>query len=48
MFDIITSRDFLAKLEADFEDYERNPQSARHAVNCVITAYHIHEWVWGD
>ena len=24
------------------------PNSARHALNCIITAYHLHEWVWGD
>ena len=22
--------------------------SARHAINCAVTAYHMHEWVWGD
>jgi hypothetical protein len=48
MFDIITSRDFLEKLEADFDDFMKEPYSARHALNCAITAYHLHEWVWGD
>jgi hypothetical protein len=48
MFDITTSRDFLAKLEADFADYMKEQESARLALNCAITAYHIHEWVWGD
>ena len=48
MFDIITSRDFLAKLEADFADFEKEPGSARLALNCAITGYHLHEWVWGD
>ncbi len=36
------------KLEADFADLTENPSSARHALNCIITAYHLHEWVWGD
>jgi hypothetical protein len=48
MFSIETSRDFLAKLEADFADYAREPGSGRLALNCAMTAYHMHEWVWGD
>jgi hypothetical protein len=48
MFDIITARDFLAKLEADYADFKEQPDSARLALNCIITAYHLHEWVWGD
>ena len=48
MFGIITSRDFLAKLEADCTDFKAEPDSARHALDCIITAYHLHEWVWGD
>jgi hypothetical protein len=48
MFDITTSRDFLEKLEADFDDFMKEPHSARLALNCAITAYHLHEWVWGD
>ena len=48
MFSIDTSRDFLAKLEADFADYEKEPGSGRLALNCAMTAYHLHEWVWGD
>jgi len=48
MFDIITSRDFLAKLEADYTDFKAQPDSARHALNRIITAYHLHEWIWGD
>jgi hypothetical protein len=48
MFDIITSRDFFSKLEADFIDFKDQPDSTRHALNCIITAYHLYEWVWGD
>ena len=22
--------------------------SARHAMNCAITAHHMADWVWGD
>jgi hypothetical protein len=48
MFDMTTSRDFLWKLEADFDDFVEEPHSPRLAVNCALTAYHLHEWVWGD
>jgi hypothetical protein len=48
MFNIVTSRDYLAKLEADFADFMKEPGSARLAVNCAVTAYHLHEWVWRD
>jgi hypothetical protein len=26
---------------------EATPSSARLALNCILTAYHLHEWVWG-
>lgn len=48
MFDITTSRDFLWKLEADFDAFTREPHSASLALNCALSAYHLHEWVWGD
>ncbi|HEY5063718.1 MAG TPA: hypothetical protein VIJ04_02645 [Xanthobacteraceae bacterium] len=48
MFDIRNSRDFYAKLLADFDDFMENQESARHAMNCAITAHHMHDWVWSD
>ena len=48
MFDIKTSRDFYEKLLEDLGDLQGHSASARHAINCAITAYHMHEWVWGD
>lgn len=48
MFNITTYRDFHGKLQADFEDFAKEQDSARLALNCIITAYHLHEWVWGD
>ncbi|MFG1391627.1 hypothetical protein [Xanthobacter agilis] len=48
MFDIRSARDLLDKLEADFADYANESDSARLALNCSITAFHLHEWVWGD
>lgn len=48
MFDISTSNDFYAVLVQDFDDFMDNQSSSRHALHCAITAYHLHEWVWGD
>lgn len=48
MFDIKNSRDFFGKLQDEFAEFQRDQSSARVAVNCAITAYHMHEWVWGD
>jgi hypothetical protein len=46
MFDIITCRDFHTKLKADFDDFAKEEDSARLALNYGVTAYHLHEWVW--
>lgn len=48
MFNIVTSRAYLAKLEADFADFMKERGSERLALNCAVTAYHLHEWVWRD
>jgi len=48
MFEIKTSQDFYAMLVANYDDYMESPDSGRLALNCAITAYHLHEWVWGD
>jgi hypothetical protein len=48
MFDIETSKDFYAALVSDFDDYMDEPHSARRALHCAMTAFHLHEWVWGD
>jgi hypothetical protein len=48
MFDINNARDFYQKLLEDFDDYMQRPDSARHAMNCAITAHHVADWVWGD
>lgn len=48
MFDPLSCRDFYAMLVEDFDDFMAAPHSARRAWHCAITAYHLHEWVWGD
>lgn len=48
MFGITTPIQFYQKLTQEFDDFCENPGSARHAMNFVITAYHLTEWVWKD
>jgi hypothetical protein len=46
MLGIATPLQCYQKLVQEFDDFCENPGSARHAMNFVITAYHLHEWVW--
>ena len=48
MFDLVTSDDFYAMLVQDFDEYMAEQHSARRAFHCVISAYQLYEWVWGD
>jgi hypothetical protein len=48
MFDISNARDFYQKLLEEFDDFMNRQDSARHAMNCAITAHHMADWVWGD
>jgi hypothetical protein len=37
------------KLLEEQGDFEKSGCiSSRHAINAIMTAYHLHEWVWGD
>jgi hypothetical protein len=47
-FGIRTPTDLLNKLIEEQRDFEKSHcLSARHATNAAMTAYHLHEWVWG-
>lgn len=48
MFNITTSTDFYGMLVQDFDEYMTETHSARRALHCAITAYHLREWVWED
>jgi hypothetical protein len=48
MFDLRTARDFYVMLVEDFDDFMSEPHSARRALHCAITAYHLRESVWHD
>jgi hypothetical protein len=47
-FGIESPSALLDKLIEEQRDF-RNEHclSARHAINAIMTAYHLHEWVWG-
>jgi hypothetical protein len=48
-FGITTPRALLEKLTEELRDFEAaDCLSARYAINAVMTAYHLHEWVWGE
>ena len=47
-FDIQTANDFLRKLHEEYEDFQQDPLSSRHAINCALTGWHLIEWVWND
>ena len=48
MLDINNSIDFYVKLLAEFDDFIADQESARHAMNCAITAHHMYDWIWAD
>jgi hypothetical protein len=48
-FGISTAKEFLEKLHEEQKDFvATHCLSERHALNAIITAYHLHEWVWGE
>jgi hypothetical protein len=48
IFEIRTAEQYLIKFIEDYKDFKINPESSRHAINAVMTGYHLHEWVWGN
>ncbi len=45
-YEIKTSVDLLRKLLDEREDFLKQPLSSRVAMNAVITAWHLHEWIY--
>jgi len=48
MFYIQDSVGFYGNMIQDYDDFVVDTSSARHAINCVTSAFHIAEWIWGD
>ena len=47
-FGIISSRDFFLKLETEYDDFDKNSISARHAINCALTSWHMTDWTFHE
>jgi hypothetical protein len=48
MFYIQDSAGFYDKMIQDYDDFVVDTSSARHAINCATSAFHLAEWIWGD
>lgn len=42
----VSPRDMYEKMMEEFDDFQQDPSSIRHAINFTLTAYHLSEWVW--
>jgi hypothetical protein len=47
-FGIINSEHFFEKLEEEFKDFIGDRISARHAINCSLTSWHLSDWVFHE
>lgn len=43
---VTTPHEMFEKMKLEFDDFKLNPKSSRHAINFVLTAHHLKEWVW--
>ena len=46
MFGITTAEDFFQKVCTDYERATENIGDPYAAMNCILSLYHLHEWVW--
>ncbi len=46
MFSIANARDFLAKVQSDMDALAKDYANPSLAMNVILSAYHLHEWVW--
>lgn len=46
MFGITTAASFFDKVRADHAELVRDTASPGAAMNCILSLYHLHEWVW--
>ena len=48
MFDIVDSAQFYRMVVADYDEFIAEQHSARRALHCAISTYHLYEWIWAD
>jgi hypothetical protein len=46
VFAITNASEFFAKVREDLAALEEKIDDAGRAMNCVLSSYHLHEWVW--
>ncbi|MCB9947565.1 MAG: hypothetical protein H6842_07035 [Rhodospirillaceae bacterium] len=46
MFGITTAYRFYEKASSDFGDVQTDIADPRSAMNCILSLYPLHEWVW--
>jgi hypothetical protein len=46
MFAITNATEFFAKVRQDLASLEENIDDSGRAMNCILSTYHLHEWVW--
>ena len=46
MFAITDAKSFLNKVTNDYDALQGNIADSGLAMNCILSTYHLHEWVW--
>jgi hypothetical protein len=46
MFAITNATEFFAKVKQDLAALEASIDDSGRAMNCILSTYHLHEWVW--
>lgn len=46
MFSISNEQEFFQKVLTDFSVFQEQSDSPSLAINCILSLYHLHEWVW--
>jgi hypothetical protein len=46
MFAITNAAEFFAKVREDLVALEQKIDDSGRAMNCILSTYHLHEWVW--
>ncbi|MDB5236708.1 MAG: hypothetical protein JWR44_3701 [Hymenobacter sp.] len=47
-FGIVSSKGFLEKLTEEYKDFDNNHVSARYAMNCALTSWHLTDWTYSE
>ena len=48
MFAIETAKEFFDKVKQDRDALNGDIADSGRAINCILSSYHLHEWVWAN